>query len=281
MRRMTFILAVAFLLPAVAHCQQAEWRRNFDDAKVDALAKGKLILLYFESSSDQQCIEMDSETLNQPAVVKMLQRFECVKFDLEQIRLSSNLIRNDRYQQLAVRYRVSYFPTTVFIDISGDVFLRVEGRVRVPEMLEKMEALPTDLSSVYSLLTELEKSPNSVCKRIAAADSFQQLKLYDVSNAYYRESIHTDTVKRDRQLSERIDMSMAKDYIALNEVHAAIDVLERMLDKYPVSPLRAEQLFLLTGLNLQALNEIRAREYLDVLEKSFPKIPLQNGKSVC
>jgi len=68
-------------------------------------------------------------------------------------------------------------------------------------------------------------------------------------------------------------MSMAKNYVALNDVHAAIDLLERMLDKYPASERRPEQLYLLTKLNLQSLNEIRAREYLDVLEKKFPESP--------
>lgn len=273
MQRMTFILAVVFLLPAVAHCQQVEWRRNFDEAKVDALAEGKLILLYFESTSDEHCFTMDSETWNQPAIVKMSNQFVCVKIDFEQMRLSSNLIRKDRNQKLAVRYRVNYLPTTIFIDLLGNVFLRVEGFVRAPEMKEKMESLPTDLSRVYFLLAELEKTPDNVSMRIAAADSFQQLKLYEASNTYYRETAHTDTVKRNRKLSEHVDMSMARNCVALNEVHAAIDLLERMLDKYPGSRLRPEQLFLLAGLNLQALNEIRAREYLDVLEKDFPGNP--------
>jgi|GEM_PF-3042388 len=273
MQRMTFILAVALFLPIIAHCQQVEWRKNFDDAKADALTEGKLILLYFESTSDEHCFTMDSETWNQPAIVKMSKGFVCVKIDFEQMRLSSNMIRKDRNQKLAVRYRVSYLPTAVFIDLLGNVFLRVEGFVRAAEMMADMESLPTDLSRVYFLLAELEKSPGDVGMRIAAADSFQQLKLYEASNTYYRETAHTDTVKRNRKLSEHVDMSMARNYVELNEVHAAIDLLERMLDKYPGSARRPEQLYLLAGLNLQALNEIRAREYLDVLEKDFPGNP--------
>ncbi|MGA2622401.1 MAG: thioredoxin family protein [Bacteroidota bacterium] len=270
---MTYILAVVFFLPVVSHSQQVQWRKNFDEAKVDALTEGKLILIYFESTSDEHCFTMDSEMWNQPAIIKMSKRFVCVKIDFEQMRLSSNMIRKDRNQKLAVRYRVSYLPTTVFIDLLGNIFLRVEGFVRAPEMMEKMETLPTDLSSVYFLLAELEKTPDNVGMRIAAADSFRQLNLYEASNMYYRETAHTDTVRRNQKLSEHVDMSMARNYAELNEVHAAIDLLERMLDKYPGSAQRPEQLYLLARLNLQALNEIRAREYLDVLEKNFPESP--------
>ena len=185
-------LLVVFLLPAVAHCQQAEWRRNFEDlAKVDALAEGKLILLYFESTSDEQCIEMDSETWNQPAVVKMLKRFVCVKIDFEQMRLSSNLIRKDRNQNLAVRYRVATFRQPSSFTSPE---MRSAGRRPCPGSRDDGgygSSSNRPLQRVFPP-RRIGKSTRQRMYEDRRCDNFQQLKLYEASNIYYRESVHAE-----------------------------------------------------------------------------------------
>ena len=235
--------------------------------------ENKLIVLYFESTDDDHCYKMDTETWNQAPIVGQLANFVCVKIDFQQMRQSSNLIRNDINKKLAVRYRVSYLPTTVVIDFLGHVYLQVEGFVREQEMKNHLDQLPTDLSHVYSLLSALEKDPGNVGLKIAAADSLQRLKQYKISNEYYMETAGEETLRISRRLAEHVDWGTAMNFFGLNEVHASIDALERILDKYPGSAKRPEQLFMLVKLYLRALNEVRAREYADELEKEFPGNP--------
>jgi len=265
------LLGFILLSAQLFQSQQIDWLRNLGEAKLQATVENKLILLYFESTSSERSLKMDMETWNQPPIVQIAKKFVCVRIDFEQMRQSANIILKDRNQSLITRYRVTYLPTLVFIDIHGHVFLRAEDFESAQEMKTLMQALPTDLSNVYPTLTALEKEPDNVRLKIAVADSFQRLRQFQISNEYYREMSNADTLKIDQELAEHVDMYTAMNHYELNELHASIDLFERVLDKYPGSKHHPEQLFMLAKLYLLTLNDIRAREYLDMLEKEYPK----------
>ena len=266
-------LAVNTISLAAPTSPHIEWILNYDDARHSAAAEGKLIVLYFESSNGERSLKMDEETLNQPEVVQAFQKFICFRIDYEQMQRSLNVIRNDRNTKLANQYRVNFLPTLVITDIAGHTFVRIEDFIRPRELVEIAGRLPSDLSHVYPALLAREWEPDNALLGIAAADSFQQLHCYQTSNEIYGEIEGADTLRKDARLAEHVDMYRAMNYFELKDLAPSTKLFERMLDKYPKSSHRPEQLFMLVKLYIQSLNEIRAREYLENLRKEFPGDP--------
>jgi thioredoxin-related protein len=262
--------AVASICSLGTQAQEIRWYTNFDEAKADALVQNKFMILYFEQSSSDRSFKMNSGTWNQPSVIEQAEKLICVRIDYDQMRVSNDLMWKLKNEKLETRYRVDYLPLTVFIDPLGYVITRADGYIAREDMTRIMGSLPKDVSKLFADLRELDAKPDDVPLTIAAGDAYHSIGMAQLSNQYYRQLEDTDTVKSDTALADHINTFTALNLRLLGDLQKCIRLLEEGLDRYPRSENRPAQLFLLTKFYLEDTNEIRAREYVTILQKSYP-----------
>ena len=264
------VAAMASLSPSILRSQEIHWYTNFDEAKTDALAHDRFMIVYFEQSSSDRSFKMNSGTWNQLPVIEQAEKLICVKIDDDQMRVSNDLMWKLKNEKLATRYRVEYLPLTVFIDPLGSVIARAEGCVASEDLTRMMKALPKDLTRLFVALRNLDAKSDDAPLTISVGDAYHAIGMAQLSNQYYRQADDADTVKRDPILAEHIHTFTALNYRLLGDLQKCIRLLEEGLDRYPKSENRPAQLFLLTKFYLEDTDEIKAREYATILQNVYP-----------
>ena len=268
--RLPYILILLFIAAVNLSSKEIRWYVNFDEAKKVAFDQNKLMILFFEAGSTDWSYKMISETWNQPSVIEAAQHFVCVRIDFEQMQQSRNILMKDRNQQLVVRYRVTYIPTTVVIDVAGNDLLHITDFITDKELAPRLRALPRNLDQLYPALKQLEKTPEDVGLKILAGDSYQLLNLPVISNRYYEDVADAETLLKDHKLGEHVAFARATNFHLMGQLHKSIDLCEQILDQYPESLERPKHLYTLVKLCWEDANEIRSTQYYTTLKTRYP-----------
>jgi thioredoxin-related protein len=264
------VACVMVVAAAAATAQEISWFRMFDEAKRRAFEERKFIVLYFEESAVNQSFRMDRDTWRRPAVAELAKRFVCVRVDNTELSFGSNMILRDKAQKLILRYRIQYTPTVVIIDPAGNEITRLLGYTAEKELAARLASLPSDMGELSAVLSRLEKDPEAAGPKVQAGDLYRRMHMPLLSNRFYAEVDHADTLKADSALAEHVAVSRALNCYDLKELREAVDVLERVLDEHPRSPDRAFHLYMLAKAHHELLNDVAARDYMRRLEKEFP-----------
>lgn len=105
---------------------------NFSDAKYDAAAESKHILLYFYSEWCEPCTWMEKNCLSKPAVQSMLDKnFIPLKVDLDEL----------EGFEMRRKYEIRIMPTIIILDENGKVMHRAEETMNVKKMLAFIETV--------------------------------------------------------------------------------------------------------------------------------------------
>lgn len=268
---MTLALTVmACLSSPFLACQEIHWYTNFDEAKSDALAHDKFMILFFEQSSGDRSFKMNSGTWNQLPVIEQAERLICVRIDYDQMRVSNDLMWRLKNDKLATRYRLEYLPLTVFIDPLGSVIARADGYVGTEDLTRIIRDIPKDVAKLFVALRNLDAKSDDALLAIGVGDAYHSIGMAQLSNQYYRQADDADTVKQDPVLAEHLQTFTALNYRLLGDRQKCIRLLEEALDKYPKSENRPAQMFLLAKFYLEDTDEIKAREYATILQKIYP-----------
>lgn len=261
------------LLAAVrpVNAQGIHWVLDIDEAKRQAYAENKFLLLLFEYASYDRSARMTSDVWNQDSIVALSRTYVCVRVDYEMMRTSHNIVLKDKNQKLSTRYRVTYLPTVVITDPPGNALIRFTDEIPLSDITGIMRSLPGDLNHLYGVLLQLETSPADIGLQLAAADEYQHLEVSHLSSMYYSQVEENDTMKNDTRLAERVQSAQALNFERLGQVVKAIEIFERLLDTRPQSANRPYQLYMLTKLYSKRLRAIRARDYYNILSKEYPK----------
>jgi thioredoxin-related protein len=108
------------------------WYR-YAEGKAIAKQEEKKVFLYFRSESCQYCAKMENETFRNPEVVSFLNR-----------NFVSVWISSDADRAVAARYFVRGFPTTWFLDESGEKISNRPGYVQSDTFLAILRYLHSD-----------------------------------------------------------------------------------------------------------------------------------------
>jgi len=121
------IILCALAASATARAEGAiAWHDGFQAAQAAAVASGRPILAVFRSAGCGPCAEFESETLTDPAVAELAQRFESVHVDA--------LVE----REVATHYLVSEFPSVKFLDADGTMVYDAQGLLTPEAFLEVM-----------------------------------------------------------------------------------------------------------------------------------------------
>jgi len=102
---------------------------DFDSGLKLALRDGKPLLLFFHVRDCVYCSQMLNETLRDPQVVRLAERFVCIR------------IEADASRAVCRRFHVEAFPTVQFVSPRGMPLSRLLGKIDAEAFVSQMEAV--------------------------------------------------------------------------------------------------------------------------------------------
>lgn len=268
-----FAIIITFLLVQSSLSQTTRWHIDYREAERQSFLERKFILLYFDNSTSDLSQRVQLEVWNQPSIQKLLANLTCARIDFDHMRKSRNLILKDINYKLFMKYKVLDLPTIIIIDPLGIELVRLTGLHAAKDVENTIRSLPKNVIELFDVLKQLSNSPHNVSLQLAVANVYQKLKMPDVSNKYLEPILGADTINQDSQLSEQVKQLLAINVAAMGKTRTAITLFETQLDEFPNSPSVPLYLYMLTKLYLQDLNDIKARDYLAILQRNYPTNP--------
>jgi len=134
--RTTVIAAAAVIIIAALSCSRDEnatdtegaatlpWHRSPDAALAEAQEGGRLVVVDVYTDWCGWCKKLDKDTLSNPEVRAKLKEFTLLKLNA------------DKHRNMAERYGVRGFPTTLVLDASGGLIARQPGYLPPKRYLE-------------------------------------------------------------------------------------------------------------------------------------------------
>ncbi len=101
---------------------------DFDRGLEQAMRDGKPLLLFFHVRDCVYCSRMLNETLTDPEVVRLSERFVCIR------------IEADASREVCRKFHVEAFPTVQFISPQGVPLSRLLGKTDAEAFVSQMEA---------------------------------------------------------------------------------------------------------------------------------------------
>lgn len=130
-RVLAFIIlgVVAVSLPAACGAGEIHWLYSYDAAAAEAKARNAPIMADFSTSWCGWCVKLDKETFSDPRVIELAGSFVCLKIDA------------DKNAALAAKYRISGYPTVLFLNPQGNKIAGGPGFRDADTMLGEMRSV--------------------------------------------------------------------------------------------------------------------------------------------
>jgi thioredoxin-related protein len=129
LRSALLVLASSLVLPAIAHAQEIKWR-EWNAGMREAAASNRPVLVDVYTDWCTWCKRMDKDVYSRPDVREYLsKRYVTVKLNAERGDAANYEGKSYTSRTLASRFRVTGYPTTVFLRSAGDHIANVPGYV--------------------------------------------------------------------------------------------------------------------------------------------------------
>ncbi|MCP4650535.1 MAG: thioredoxin family protein [PVC group bacterium] len=134
MKKILWVMLVFFMVGCGVAQTSGEsgtiaWYHDMEQAKADASAENKTMLVDFYTEWCGWCKKLDKDTYSNKEVAEFAKNFICVKIDA------------DKYPQLTKDYKVRGFPSTVFLNSDGTLIEVVPGYMPPDKFLKLMERM--------------------------------------------------------------------------------------------------------------------------------------------
>ncbi len=153
MRRVTAILGVVVIF-GVASCRyekETVWfTGDIESAAAEAVSRGTVVMVEFYTDWCSWCRRLESDTFSDPRVREELGRMVAMKVDAEKEGL-----------ELARKFGVDSYPTTLFLDPDGNEMERILGYLPPDKFLLRVQRIRVG-DTFLACLRKLEEDPGDV-----------------------------------------------------------------------------------------------------------------------
>ena len=164
------------------------------EAKYDAVAESKQILLYFYSEWCDPCSWMQKNCLDKPEIQSLLdKKFISIKVDLDEL----------EGFELRRQYEIRIMPTVIIIDENGQVLHRAEETMNVKKMTSFLNSIDNNKDSSEQITTvhKANISPMDHIYKVSESNDEKEISSRtEPSNADRRENTERPLGKRSYYL---------------------------------------------------------------------------------
>lgn len=250
------IVITLFTFPSVRG-QRVEWITDYQVGLDSAKKAGRPMLVDFTATWCDPCLEMERKFWPNPEVVELSKNFVCVRLNF------------DTERDVADKYLVRAIPNVVFADPWGRGLNSQLGFGSGSEavILEKMNIIPKDFSSVFEAGNALAKDEKRLDALYSMASFYQERGLFWVALDFQIKIAKSET---DPAKLETALLNLAFNQIRLGDSEAAISRFETMQKNFPASPRNDLYLYGLIVANMRRNKPDKAIKLMSELKSKFP-----------
>ncbi len=235
-----------------------EWAESFADAQALGMSENRVILLDFYNDRCVWCKRLDSVTFVDPAVAAISKSIVFSKFDA------------DKDTILAKIYGVAGYPTMVLIKPNGTELDRLVGFYPPEEFVPALFDIMQNRNTLDDYLTRLTNHPDSHALRIEVAEKYQYRSMNVPATMHY-DYIILDDPENLQGFSDNSMLALGRMKLKAERYSDAIDMFEKLQDRYPDSELFEEANVYVPYTYMKAGEDKKAIEYFEVFKTEFPE----------
>lgn len=255
---MNRLLAAAFavLISASDGVAAVNWETNVERGSASPLTTNKPMLIEFWAHWCPPCLVMDAEVYTNSSVIEAMTKVLPVRIDV------------DRQPQVARRYELAGMPMLVFADSYGNELFRFTGTLTVPTMLQLMNELPGDVTTINRLSRVLAKDKDNFDALTALGRELRASGFWRSSNTYLARAIRVRALPDQPETRSGLLIAMGHNHLELKEFGDAAKVFERYLKEFAGAPAEPEAML---GLARALLYQNKRDEGKRALERLISK----------
>jgi thioredoxin-like negative regulator of GroEL len=169
--------AVALFAGGGTASAEIRWETNLDRASVAAQATNQPMLIEFWAVWCEPCKEMDRDVYGDERIASAMSKVRPVRVDI------------DREPALRRKYDVSGTPTLLVTDSFGRELFRYAGALPLDRMVQLLDALPADVSSINRLSAVLAADNADFEALRGMGRELRALSFYRTSSDYYERAL--------------------------------------------------------------------------------------------
>ncbi|WP_299002591.1 thioredoxin family protein [uncultured Tenacibaculum sp.] len=250
------ILSIVFFAAVIQQSNATQWMTSFEDAKKLSIATNKLIVIDFWATWCKPCIEMESNTWNQPEIQELLNGFVPLKIDIDVFRKVSN------------KYSANRIPYVLIVDANGEVIYNETGYKDKNQMLKVLKKYAINTSALQSDYASFNKEPNAEAA-MSIAEKYYDTSIYvndDVENDYM--NLASNYLRMVKKLSTKKEYKEKYEQKAdlLDDAYRLLlrgkneKVLEVLKDKFKESEIASENKGLFDFMHFVAYKKLEDNE---------------------
>jgi thiol-disulfide isomerase/thioredoxin len=234
------------------------WRTDVEQALKTASREGRPVLIDFWATWCGPCKQMEAELWARPDVAPLLEKFVCLKVDI------------DQQGGTAIRFHTESVPTLVLTDPWGMELARREGYGSPDGYLALLRAMPVDFSTAAAWHERLAANPKDVEAQRQMGLAYQRMKLFDASSEYLQQVVGSNEARAKPDLRAEALTVIGWNSLKTGNYKRARKSFERCLSEIPNHPALPVTLYGLFAVHLAEGNRDQAEPLLQRLESCCP-----------
>jgi thioredoxin len=178
------VFAVAMFAGGGTASAQIPWETRLDRASVAARETNQPMLIEFWAVWCEACKEMDRDVYADGRVAAAMTRIRPVKVDI------------DREPALQRKYDITGTPTLLVTDSFGRELFRYAGALPLDRMVQLLDALPADVTSINRLSAALAAKKDDFAASSGLGQELRTIGFYRTSSDYYERALRTREGRR-------------------------------------------------------------------------------------
>lgn len=240
-----------------------DWAHTLDSATSRAAANDRQVIIEFYTDWCQWCKAMDESTFTNPGVMALSKRVVFARINAEVDTANARTFGIWRY------------PTCVLTNKGGQEVDRIVGYVPPVAFRQTMQDYLDGKGTPWDLEKRLKTSANDGALLYAIGDKYLERGQFDKARSQMEQVLSRDPNNTAGKTDDAM-FAQARMYRLESKWYKAVEVLRRMLTKYPTTDRREEATAYIPWLYAQAGDTTEAVRYYRDFVKDF-KNSSENG----